>query len=89
MPLEEAAKAVEKCDLSKNAEQIIKDAIYKELSRNGQVFILYNRVQSIDEFSLRIKNIAPDARIGIAHGQMGKRNWKILYMTLLIISLIY
>ena len=53
-------------------KQILKDAIYKELSRNGQVFILYNRVQSIDEFSLRIKNIAPDARIAIAHGQMNK-----------------
>ncbi len=52
--------------------QILKDAIYKELSRNGQVFILYNRVQSIEEFSLRIKNIAPDARIAIAHGQMSK-----------------
>ncbi len=53
-------------------KQILKDAIYKELSRNGQIFILYNRVQSIDEFSLRIQNIAPDARIGIAHGQMNK-----------------
>lgn len=53
-------------------KQILKDAIYKELSRNGQVFILYNRVQSIDEFSLRIKNIAPDARVAIAHGQMSK-----------------
>ena len=53
-------------------KQILKDAIYKELSRNGQVFILYNRVQSIDEFSLRIQNIAPDARIAIAHGQMNK-----------------
>jgi len=53
-------------------KQILKDAIYKELSRDGQVFILYNRVQSIDEFSLRIKNIAPDARIAIAHGQMTK-----------------
>ncbi len=53
-------------------KQILKDAIYKELSRNGQVFILYNRVQSIDEFAARIHNIAPDARIGIAHGQMNK-----------------
>ena len=53
-------------------KQILKDAIYKELSRDGQVFILYNRVQSIQEFSLRIKNIAPDARIAIAHGQMNK-----------------
>ena len=53
-------------------KQILKDAIYKELSRKGQVFILYNRVQSIDEFSSRIQNIVPDARIGIAHGQMNK-----------------
>ena len=53
-------------------KQILKDAIYKELSRDGQIFILYNRVQSIDEFSLRISNIAPDARIAIAHGQMSK-----------------
>ena len=52
--------------------QILKDAIYKELSRSGQVFILYNRVQSIEEFSLKIQNIAPDARICIAHGQMSK-----------------
>ena len=55
-------------------KQILKDAIYKELSRSGQVFILYNRVQSIDEFSNRIQNIAPDARIGIAHGQMNKND---------------
>ena len=55
-------------------KQILKDAIYKELSRNGQVFILYNKVQSIDEFSSRIHNIAPDARIGIAHGQMNKND---------------
>ena len=53
-------------------KQILKDAIYKELSRNGQVFILYNRVQSIQEYASRIKNIAPDANIGIAHGQMNK-----------------
>ncbi len=54
------------------SKQILKDAIYKELSRNGQVFILYNRVQSITEFSMRIQNIVPDARIAIAHGQMNK-----------------
>ncbi len=53
-------------------KQILRDAIYKELSRDGQVFILYNRVQTIDEFSNRIRMIAPDARICIAHGQMNK-----------------
>ena len=54
------------------SKQILKDAIYKELSRNGQVFILYNRVQSITEFSMKIQNIVPDTRIAIAHGQMNK-----------------
>ena len=52
--------------------QLIKDAIYKELSRNGQVFILYNRVQSIEEAKNRICNLVPDARVAIAHGQMTK-----------------
>ena len=53
-------------------KQILKDAIYKELSRDGQVFILYNRVQSILEFSNKIVRIVPDARVAIAHGQMSK-----------------
>ena len=53
-------------------QQIIRDAIYKELSRNGQVFILYNRVQSIEEAKNRICNLVPDARVAIAHGQMTK-----------------
>ena len=53
-------------------KQILKDAIYKELSRDGQVFILYNRVQSIEEFASRIAGIVPDARIAVAHGQMNK-----------------
>ena len=52
--------------------QIIRDAIYKELSRDGQVFILYNRVQSIEEEQLRISNLVPEARVIVAHGQMTK-----------------
>lgn len=54
------------------SNQILKDAIYKELSRNGQVFILYNRVQSIDEMASRLKLLVPDARFATAHGQMNK-----------------
>ena len=51
---------------------LIKDAIYKELSRNGQVFLLYNKIQSImDEYD-RIKKLVPEARICVAHGQMDK-----------------
>lgn len=54
--------------------QILKDAIYKELAREGQVFILYNKVESIEEERYRIQNLAPDARIITAHGQMSKND---------------
>ena len=53
-------------------KQILKDAIYKELARDGQVFILYNKVKSIEEEKYRIQNLVPDAKIAIAHGQMSK-----------------
>ena len=53
-------------------KQILKEAILKELSRNGQVFILYNKIQTIEEFRDKIERIVPDARICIAHGQMNK-----------------
>lgn len=52
---------------------IVKDAIYKELSRKGQIFILYNKVASIDTKLDTIKKLAPEARITIAHGQMTKK----------------
>lgn len=53
-------------------DQIIKDAIYKELSRNGQVFLLYNRVETIEKKVFEINRLVPDARIIFAHGQMTK-----------------
>ncbi len=51
---------------------IIRDAIYKELSRNGQVFILYNYVESIEKYVAHIASLIPEARITFAHGQMEK-----------------
>ena len=51
---------------------LIKDAIYKELTRNGQVFILYNRIETIEKFMNHIQQLVPDARINFAHGQMDK-----------------
>lgn len=54
-------------------EQIIKDAIIKEISRGGQVYYLYNRVQSIQQFASKIKKLVPNARISIGHGQMSER----------------
>jgi transcription-repair coupling factor (superfamily II helicase) len=51
---------------------VIRDAVYKELSRNGQVFILYNSVEKIQNKVLEIKNLVPEAKIDFAHGQMTK-----------------
>lgn len=51
---------------------LIKDAIYKELAREGQVFILYNKVESIEEQMIKIKNLVPEANIVVAHGKMDK-----------------
>ena len=55
------------------SNQIIKEAIYKELSRGGQVFLLYNKVVDIEEKVNEIQKIVPDARITFAHGQMSKQ----------------
>jgi len=53
-------------------KQIIKDAIYKELARHGQAFILYNHVEDIDLKMDEIKHLVPEARIVFAHGRMSK-----------------
>ncbi|NTV89697.1 MAG: transcription-repair coupling factor, partial [Clostridiales bacterium] len=52
---------------------VIGDAISRELSRKGQVFYLYNRVRSIEAKAAEIQNLVPEARVGVAHGQMGER----------------
>ncbi len=51
-------------------EVLIRDAIRYELQRGGQVFFVHNRVKNIEELANIIKRLVPDARIGIAHGQM-------------------
>ncbi len=53
-------------------EQVIKDAIYKELSRDGQVFLLYNNVLKIEDQVSRIKRLVPEANVTYIHGQMNK-----------------
>lgn len=53
---------------------ILRDAIERELARNGQVFYLYNRVENIDFIADKVKNLIPEARIDIAHGQMRKHD---------------
>ncbi len=51
-------------------ERLIREAIMRELERNGQVFFVHNRVQSIDLIADKLKRLVPEARIGVGHGQM-------------------
>lgn len=54
-------------------KNIIKDVVYKELSRNGQTFILYNSVEDIVKKYYELSKLIPDAKITYAHGQMNKK----------------
>ncbi|MEA3221573.1 MAG: transcription-repair coupling factor, partial [Thermodesulfobacteriota bacterium] len=54
-------------------DDIISQAIDRELARGGQVFFVHNRVSNIDAIAGYIKTICPGARVGVAHGQMSRR----------------
>jgi transcription-repair coupling factor (superfamily II helicase) len=70
-PLDRRAVVTRVCRFSEDA---FRKAILFEISRNGQVFILYNRVQTIEQFAYKVRAIAndPSVRIDIAHGRMHK-----------------
>lgn len=53
-----------------NSNAIIRNAVRRELKRGGQVYFVYNRVESIEEMRLKLEEIVPDALIQVAHGQM-------------------
>lgn len=55
------------------SENMVKNAIIHELDREGQVFYLYNRVETIDEFRMQLQKLVPNARIAIGHGQMDEK----------------
>ena len=55
------------------SDGLIRDAILREISRGGQAYFLYNRVRSIERFYERLRALVPEARIGIAHGQMREK----------------
>lgn len=52
---------------------IIKDAIYKELSRKGQIFVLYNNIDGLESIKSKLNTLVPEARIVAAHGRMTKQ----------------
>ena len=62
-------KAIE-TRISRFDPDLVRRAIYRELNRDGQIFFVHNRVHDIHTVADRIKNIVPEARILVAHGQM-------------------
>jgi transcription-repair coupling factor (superfamily II helicase) len=55
-------------------EEIIRDAVRRELRRGGQVFFVHNRVQSIDAMGRFLQKLVPEVRMAVAHGQMAERD---------------
>lgn len=54
-------------------DQLIKDAILREINRKGQVYFVYNRVEDIKNMASYLQKLVPEANVGIAHGQMTER----------------
>jgi transcription-repair coupling factor (superfamily II helicase) len=57
----------------KYGPDVIRSAIEMELARNGQVYFVHNRVETIHSIAARVQQLVPQAKIGIAHGQMNER----------------
>jgi transcription-repair coupling factor (superfamily II helicase) len=61
-------------------DEIIREAINRELARGGQVYYVYNRVNGIEEVASAVAKLVPDANVAFAHGQMHERTLeKIMY----------
>jgi transcription-repair coupling factor (superfamily II helicase) len=54
-------------------EEIIREAISRELARDGQVYYVFNRVGGIDDIAATLQRLVPEANVAIAHGQMNER----------------
>jgi len=54
-------------------DQLIRDAIMREISRGGQVYFVYNRVEDIDKMAGYVQNLVPEAKVSVAHGRMTER----------------
>ncbi|HSM06294.1 MAG TPA: transcription-repair coupling factor [Longimicrobiales bacterium] len=52
------------------SDGLVSEAIHRELDRGGQSFVLHNRVETIHTTAERVRTLVPDARLGVAHGQM-------------------
>ena len=53
-------------------DDVVREAILREMDRGGQVFFVHNRVQSIEALAQRLRKLVPDARVAVGHGQMNE-----------------
>jgi transcription-repair coupling factor (superfamily II helicase) len=51
-------------------EALLEEAFAREIDRGGQVFTVHNRIETIDTIAARVRSLSPNARVGVAHGQM-------------------
>lgn len=68
---------------------LIKEAIEREMARNGQVYFLYNRVEDIERKADEISMLVPDARIAYAHGQMNENELEAVILSFLAGGMMY
>ncbi len=61
-------------------ERAVAEAIRRELLREGQVFFVHNRVQSIEHTAARVRELVPEARVAVAHGQMDEASLETIVM---------
>ena len=64
-------------------DEMVREAISRELARGGQVYYVYNRVNNIEEITNQIRKLVPEASVAFAHGQMSERELERSCMDLL------
>jgi transcription-repair coupling factor (superfamily II helicase) len=64
-------------------DDLLREAILKEIRRAGQVYVVHDRIQNIDEVTARLRGLLPDVRFAVAHGQMSAHELENVMMTFL------
>lgn len=67
-------------------DEMVREAINRELARGGQVYYVYNRVRNIDEAASRIQQLVPDANVAYAHGQMDEKTLEAIMYDFIMVT---
>ena len=59
--------------IAQDSDELVREAVLREVNRGGQVFVLHNRVQTIDWMRERLERLLPGIRVGVGHGQMTEK----------------